>query len=203
MQIIAATPDMQGNIADLMYSAGPELYDFIYKTTKHRAQDFIQFEFESGKGFCGYRNVTVAMVDGKVVATGCFFDGRIYPKLTLATLKNIFRFYGPLNVWPILLRLKHVESVMQQPRKTELYLSNFGVEPVLRSTGIGKAMLEHKIAEARQQQYRIFSLDVADTNPRAQALYERMGLRAGLLKKFSGKRSGIKVPNAIKMELVL
>lgn len=203
MKITTATPQMQGNIVELMYSAGPELYDFIYKTAKHHAQDFIQFEFESGQGFCGYRNVTVALVDNKIVATGCFFDGKVYPKLTLGTLKNMIRFYGPLNIWPILLRLRHIESVMQQPKKSELYLSNFGVEPDLQGKGIGKAMLEYKIAGARQQHYQIFSLDVAHTNPRAQALYERMGLRAGQLKKFSGKRSGIKVPNAIKIELVL
>ena len=120
MKITTATPQMQGNGAELMYSAGPELYDFIYKTAKHRAQDFIQFEFESGQGFCGYRNVTVALVDNKIVATGCFFDGKVYSRLTLGTLKNMIRFYGPLNIWPILLRLRHIESVMQQPKKSEL-----------------------------------------------------------------------------------
>lgn len=52
---MVATPAMQGNIAKLMYSAGPELYDFIYKTSSQQAQDFIQFEFESGEGFCGHR----------------------------------------------------------------------------------------------------------------------------------------------------
>lgn len=203
MKIIAATPSMQGNIAELIYSAGPELYDFIYKTSSHRAQDFIQFEFESGNGFCGYRNVTVALVDGKVVATGCFYDGEAYLGLTLGTLKNMFRFYGPLKIWPILSRTRHIESVMQKPKINELYLSNFGVEPTMRSRGIGKAMLAHKIADARLKQYWLFSLDVADSNPRAQALYERLGLKVAKLKKFSGKRQGLQVPNAIKMELAL
>lgn len=203
MQIIAATPLMKGNIAQLMYSAGPELYDFIYKTSSHRAQDFIQFEFESGNGFCGYRNVTVAMIDGKAVATGCFYDGKSYPTLTLGTLKNMFHFYGALKIWPTLLRAKHITSVMQKPKNSEIYLSNFGVEPAMRSHGIGMAMLEQKITEARLKQYRLFSLDVAENNPRAQSLYERLGLKPTSFKNFSGKRQGFQVPNAIKMEMFL
>lgn len=203
MQIMVATPAMQGNIAKLIYSAGPELYDFIYKTSSQQAQDFIQFEFESGEGFCGHRNVTVALIDGQVVATGCFYDGKTYAELTLGTLKNMFRFYGRLKSWPVLLRTRHIESVMQKPQSNELYLSNFAVEPSLRSSGIGKAMLAHKIAEARTHHYQLFSLDVADNNPRAQLLYERMGLKAAELKHFTGQRQGIQVPNAIKMEMML
>jgi hypothetical protein len=41
-------------IAPLIYSAAPELYDFLYKTVNHDPKKFIEFEFRSGRGFCGY-----------------------------------------------------------------------------------------------------------------------------------------------------
>ena len=203
IEIRQARKNDAGNIAEFMYSSGPEIYDFVYSTTNKTAVEFIQYEFNTGRGFCGFNNVTVAVKDGLVVATGCFYDGKAYKKLLAGTLFNMFKFYGPFEIWKVLKRSGHVGEVMEEPKKDELYLSNFGVSPDMRGSGVGSLMLKNKIEFARSSSYAIFSLDVAETNPRAEALYIRHGLSVVKHKTFKGKRAGITVPNSRKMELLL
>lgn len=203
MEIRPARPDDRGAIAALMYSAGPELYDFLYQTGRVAAPDFIAHEFASGRGFCGYRNVTVAVVEGEVVATGCFYDGRQHGALMRGTVVNALRFFRLREVAPLLLRSGHVDSVLTHPADDELYLANFGVAPSRRGQGIGEAMLRQQLERARASGYRRFSLDVAVTNPRAEALYRRLGLKVVREKRFTGRRPGVTPPDARKMELVL
>ncbi len=203
MQFRPAVKSDVSQVVDLAYSAGPELYEFVYQASSNDARAYIRFEFESGRGFCGYNNVTVAERDGRVVACGCFYDGRDYRRLEAGTVANIFRYYGLIGGWAVLRRALHVGSVMAAPKKRELYLANFGVAADARGGGIGAAMLAHHIKAARSADYQIFSLDVADNNPRAEALYARTGLQVVEKKRFSGKRDGFFVPNAKKMELAL
>jgi ribosomal protein S18 acetylase RimI-like enzyme len=203
MEIRKAKKNDSGKIAELMYSAGPELYDIIYLTEKTHPLNYIRFEFESGRGLCGYKNVTVFIKDGVVVATGCFYSGKEYKKLLAGTLMNMIHFFGPIKALPALLRANHTASVIKEPRNTELYLANFGVCPDLRGTGIGSRMVQTQIEAAKSKGYEIFSLDVADTNPKAEALYSRLGFETVDFKKFSGRRKGMNVPNTKKMELVL
>lgn len=203
MDIRPARPDDQGDIAGLMYSAGPELYDFLYRTDRHAATDFIAHEFASGRGFSGWRNVTVAVQDGVVVATGCFYDGRQQAALMRGTVQNALRFFALREVLPMLWRSRHVSSSMTTPRADELYLANFGVAPGLRGQGVGRALVDYQLATAKARGYRVFSLDVAVTNPRAQALYERLGLAVTRERHFTGRRPGITPPDTRKMERLL
>ena len=201
MEIRTARPNDNGDISQLMYSSGIELYDFIFKTADKTAIDFIQYEFLSGQGFCGYNNVTVAINDQRVVATGCFFDGKVFNQLVWGTVKNIFSFYGPFKAFSILARSRHTSSVMRTPRKTEMYLSNFGVDPNLRGTGIGSKMIEHQRNIATKNGYNMLSLDVADNNPRAESLYTRLGFKVAREKVFPNTNANI--PRTKEMKLAL
>ena len=157
VEIRQAKSTDQGAIAELMYSSGPELYDFLYK---NKAISLLEYEFQSGKGFAGHKNVTVAVSNGQVVGTGCFYGREEYEQLVKGTMKNVSEFLGRIRAIPVFLRSRHMGSVMRAPRKGELYLSNFGVDPQCRSMGIGSRMIRHKLAEARSQGYKIFGLDV-------------------------------------------
>lgn len=201
VEVRQASLDDQGAIAELMYSAGPEIYDYLYKTGGHDPLDFIRYEFQSGIGICGYKNVTVAVKNGQVVGTGCFYDKTRYNKLVAGTGKNILAYFGVASALTIIWRSRHTGSVMKPPKAGELYLANFGVAPTERSQGIGSQLIEYKLKEARQQGYKIFGLDVAFTNPRGQALYTRLGLEVKKEKVFSDKNA--QVPGCRKMELGL
>ena len=43
MEIRNAKKTDKVNVAALIYSAGPELYDFIYQNNQHTAQDYIAY----------------------------------------------------------------------------------------------------------------------------------------------------------------
>ncbi len=201
IEIRPARPDDRGPIAELIYSSGMDIYDYLFKSRTFTALDFIRHEFAAGIGFAGYKNVTVAIKEGRVVGTGCFYDRARYQKLAKGTGQNILDMYGWLGMFPVLMRARRSSSVMKIPKDGELYLANFGVDPTLRSHGIGSKMIQHKIAEARQLGYRSFGLDVSIANPRGQALYEKIGMKNTGEKAFSDPKSGI--ANVRKMELSL
>lgn len=198
IEIRTARADDTGPIAELMYSSGSDIYNYLYN---RKAIEFLRHEFASAAGFAGHPNVTVAVADGEVVGTGCFYDRNHYDRLLKGSMKNMVSFFGYLGVVPVMLRSRHLGSIMRAPKPGELYLSNFGVSEKLRSHGIGTRMIQHKLQEARQQGYDIFGLDVSVANPRGQALYTRLGLNVMKEKTFSNPKAGVN--SARKMELAL
>lgn len=203
MEIRKAKKEDIGKIAELMYSSGAEIYDFVYKTTNKSALDYIRYEYKTGRGFCGYKNVTVVVKEGEVIATGCFYDGNIYGKLMLGAALNMLLFYGPFKFKEMVNRAKETDSAMKIPRKNELYLSNFGVSEKLRGKGIGGRMLTKKIAEAKASNYKKFILDVSEANPKAESLYARHGLTVSKIKQFTGQSPGYIYAKTKQMELLL
>ena len=150
IEIRTARADDVGPIAELMYSSGSDLYDYLYKT---KSLDFLRHEFASGKGFAGHPHVTVAVLNGEVVGTGCFYGRKQYEALMQGTVKNMTDFFGYLGVIPVMFRSRHLKSVMRAPKPGELYLSNFGVDAKLRGKGIGTQLIQHRLSEARQEGY--------------------------------------------------
>jgi ribosomal protein S18 acetylase RimI-like enzyme len=177
--------DDSKKIADLLYSSGPEIYDFIYKTKKSEALAYIEYEYKSGKGFCGYKNITVVVKNNKIIATGSFYNGKTYDSMLLGTLMNMITFYGIIKVWAVLNRSKHADSVMKKPRPKELYIANLGVSKLKRGKGIGSLLLKNKLACAKEQGYKKYTLDVANNNPDAERLYLKLGFEITKAKIFS------------------
>ena len=201
MEIRQARVDDKGPLAEIIYRTGRELYDFAFNAGTTRAQDYIRFEYHAGGGFCGHRNLMVAFDENGVVGTVSHYDRHSYGRLSRGAIGNVFRFYGWLNAWTVLRRMTHVGSILSKPERGELYLSNLGVRRDRRSRGIGSALIDVKRQEAWARGYLIIALDVADNNPRAEALYRRIGFEITGTKVFSGARNGF--PGYKKMALPL
>src|SRR5215217_5277370 len=60
----------------------------------------------------------------------------------------------------------------------ELHINNFAVRSGYRRRGIGAALLEHVLEEARNRKANAAFLEVRSANLAAQALYEKSGFRA-------------------------
>src|SRR5262245_9356935 len=60
----------------------------------------------------------------------------------------------------------------------ELHINNFAVRSGFRRRGIGAALLDHVIQEARNRKANAAFLEVRSANLAAQALYEKSGFRA-------------------------
>lgn len=65
-----------------------------------------------------------------------------------------------------------------RPAEDECYVDGIAVSSESRGMGVGTAMIGELEKIAARQNLRKLSLQVVDTNPRAQALYERIGFVA-------------------------
>jgi ribosomal protein S18 acetylase RimI-like enzyme len=70
------------------------------------------------------------------------------------------------------------------PREDEIYVDGIAVSPAARGRGIGTRLLAEITDIARRHGKRYVRLDVIDTNPRAQQLYERIGFRVTGVQSF-------------------
>ncbi|MBI2188326.1 MAG: ribosomal protein S18-alanine N-acetyltransferase [Acidobacteria bacterium] len=57
----------------------------------------------------------------------------------------------------------------------EVHINNVAMRPGFRTQGIGTALLQHVLAEARRLGARRATLEVRASNERARRLYERLG----------------------------
>ncbi|GAA4975530.1 GNAT family N-acetyltransferase [Actinoplanes utahensis] len=110
-----------------------------------------------------------ATVDGRVRGVaGLHLDGGTAFDVTLP---GLFRAYGVSAGWRFLVLL----GLHREPRPDELLLDGIAVDPAARGQGLGTLLLREAEILAAERGLRRVRLSVVDTNPRARALYERVG----------------------------
>ena len=189
--------------APLVYSAAPEIFDYMLNAAGRDALGFLRFAFEDGAGFQGSRNHVVAERDGRVIGVGAFYTGRDELRLTLGIARQFFTFYPFAAALGVLRRALEVAPLTKPLSRDMLYVANLGVAPECRGQGVGAQLLNAQIAEARQRGLRTFALDVASTNPRAQRLYEGLGLSFVKERSLGGNRERSRIPDARRLQMDL
>jgi ribosomal protein S18 acetylase RimI-like enzyme len=171
-----ATARDAGAAVPLIYSSGPAAFDYVFAVPgRSTALAFLQRAFVDGAGEFGWRNHIVGELEGVVVAVGAGYGGEAALAFTLAAARQILAHYGLRRAPGVIARGLRVERVIPPPPRGVHYLAHLGVSPALRGHGIGRALIEELIRRGLQQGRRRVMLDVAASNPRAQALYERLG----------------------------
>lgn len=110
-----------------------------------------------------FENSIVAEVDGKVAGAMCAYDGADYVRLKQPILEVIGE-----------------DSGFGQLRETEageFYLDSVGVYPEFRGMGIASKIIEAQVARAASLGHKVAGLIVDVDNPRAEALYSRLGFK--------------------------
>ena len=87
-----------------------------------------------------------------------------------------------------------------RPKADELYVDGIAVSSAARGLGIGTRLLNETTAVARVNGKRFVRLDVIDRNPRAQALYERLGYKVTKVQSFRYKERWVGFGALISME---
>ena len=164
-------------VTQLMYDSGVSLYDYLHKTSRNDALDFIEYEYEKETGFCSSQNVIVAVSDGKVLASSLGFDALQHKKMSGETIKNVLSFHK-LRSLKVLMRLKSYAKTRNPPKEGDYYLSNVCVNPNYRSKGVGVLLMKHQISEAKKNGYQKFCGDVLISNTRALGFYYALGFKA-------------------------
>ena len=199
-----ASPGDVEEAVPLIYSAGPLGLDYIYAVGRHRALDFLRAAFVHGFSTLGYRSHVVALVDGHVAGIAAFYDGAEYGRLSRNTFYPVMRFYGPLTGFGVLRRgIQMQRALVPPPERDDVLIQHVGVSEQMRGRGIGAALLNNGYDTARSRGFRRCIGDVAVTNPRAQALYERLGCRVIEERKWHVTSPGVLVPDVRRVEKLL
>ena len=90
------------------------------------------------------------------------------------TMRDLWEVYGLSCIW----RVPIVALLERELADDILLMDGIFVDANARGQGVGTRLLDAIKEEARAQHKSNVRLDVIDTNPRAKALYERVGFRA-------------------------
>lgn len=194
-----AQPSHVNAAVPLIYSSGPAAFDFVFRTEKQTAHDFLRKAFLDGAGEFGFRNHTVALVDGAVVGIGAGFSGETGLRFSVAAARQILSLYGVQALGIIRCGLQ-IEHLFPPPDKTTLYIAHLGVASAMQSQGIGALFIEHFMAQGKAKGCTLAALDVSVENPRAQALYERAGFVVMVERESHLEKEFAQVANHRRME---
>ena len=116
-----------------------------------------------------------------------------------ASTRDLFKHYGIGALW----RLVPLAMLERDAPTDTLQMDGVCVSKEARGKGVGSALFDALFTFARKQEFKHVTLDVIDTNPRARALYERLGFVAigeettGPLKPLLGFSSATKMVLAL------
>lgn len=176
MKIRPATAKDVKTAAPLIYSSGPAAFDFVFKRENSSALGFLSFAFVDGGGEFGYKNHVAIEIDEQVVGIGSGYGSREASGFTLPMARQIMKHYGLVSGLGVIKRGLQIEQVIEPPKgKVMHYIAHLGVAKNRRSQGIGTQLVAHLMAQGRQAGRQTAVLDVAISNLRAKALYERLG----------------------------
>ncbi|MBX9654280.1 GNAT family N-acetyltransferase [bacterium] len=161
--------------APLIYSSGPAAFNYLLHQNGYDPVAFLRHSFARANALFGYRHHAVAVHEDRVVGTIAYYTKQDLLRINLFTAIDMLLFFGPVTGTKVVLRGLHMERYVRPPKSGCLYLAHIGVDPILRSQGIGSKLIDYALHHHPRGQDYITSLDVALTNPRAQALYERLG----------------------------
>ena len=163
------------DVIPLMYSAGPDAYRYVFSVAhKEQVIDFLHYAFCLGDGEFGYKDHQVAIENNHIVGLVGRRSSNNNFAYTITAIKQIFGFFGFINAIKVTFRGLRFETIVT-PAKKAVCLHNLAVSDVQQGKGIGQQVIKHFLAQERTKQTSIVCLDVAETNPRAKLLYQRLG----------------------------
>ena len=177
-------PDDVDLAVPLIYSSGPAAFDYVFSDQKEgESLAFLRTAFVETSTAFSHRAHIAALLDGKVVGVGTMFLADQHFSFTVGAIKAFLRFYRPMGVLRTIRRGLNIEKVIQPPKKGIGIIAHLGVAPEHRSKGIGEKLIDHLVDQLREKNIETAALDVAVTNPRAYALYKRIGFLDSVTRK--------------------
>lgn len=161
--------------APLIYSSGPAAFNYLLHQNGYDPVAFLRHSFARANALFGYRHHAVAVHENRVVGTIAYYTKQDLLRINLFTAIDMLLFFGPVMGTKVALRGLDMERYVRPPTKGCLYLAHIGVDPNLRSQGIGSKLIEYVRSHHPMGRDYVMSLDVALTNPRAQTLYGKLG----------------------------
>lgn len=160
----------------LIYSSGPAAFNFVFcHDSAQQAQHFLQQAFVQPKSEFSYKQHLAVLLDGEMVGLGAMRYPSQNFAFMLSAARQIFQFYSPMQALTTITRGLRIEQVIKPPRAGVGNLYHLAILPGRQGQGLGQQLIQQLLLKVKQQHLSIAGLDVADTNPAARALYERLG----------------------------
>lgn len=199
-----ARPEDAGALAPLVYSSGPAAFDYVFShRTRTNAVEFLIRSLRTSGGEFGYDVHWAVELGGEVVGAGAGFTGEHPLAFMSSALRRILGTYGPVAGAGVIARGLRIERIVRPPKGAAFCVAHLGVRPDLRSKGLGEKLVRHLLARAREEGRTLAILDVSVENPRAQALYERLGFKVTSEHPSRLQNATARVPDHRRMELKL
>ncbi|WP_250502368.1 GNAT family N-acetyltransferase [Caballeronia sp. AZ7_KS35] len=165
--------------APLVFASGEHEFEYFLGASPEQCIAFLKREFGGSSGRFSWRRHEVAVdAQGKVVAVLALHDGRRlladHPRIAWAVLRH----FGPMRAVPILLRGLILETELPKPRRTQTLLAHCATASDARGKGAFTALFDYACRarlDCLDAENRELVLDVLVSNPRAMALYRRLG----------------------------
>lgn len=172
-------------IAALIVMAWPvqEFLDMQEGLTLEKFTDYIRKFVEADDNLYSYRYTKVAVLvseDGteRVVGMMNGYDGAQYKALKQPVLDAMSRDFDSGRDF----------GAVTETEAGEFYLDSAGVDPSMRSMGIGSKLFEAMLARASDEGFKVAGLIVDEDKPKAEALYLRLGFKTVGFRDFLGHR---------------
>jgi len=133
---------------------------------KYQALMFVRDVLRPDHGICAHDD------DGRLLGIAGFKT--VHGSLVGGDFKDMRKTYGWISAAIRMSLLSLLEKDFENER---FLMDGLFVAPEMRGKGVGTALLDAVIDEARRRGYVQVRLDVVDTNPRAKALYRHVGFR--------------------------
>ena len=184
----------------LIYSSGPEAFEYVFKNKQLNAHDFLTHAFVKEGGGFSYQNHYSLYLNDEMVGIGSIFDNRKASVFVLYDAWNIIQLYHFRSIEVIIKGLR-TEAITQQPKRKEVLIANLGIHPDFRGKGLGTVLMQKLIETINIDEYKALMLGVSLENPRAKALYERLGFEVTNEIKSNLKNKYSYVPSHFRMDL--
>lgn len=167
-------PEDVEQVVPLIYSSGPDAFDYVFKSKKSSTIDFLKFAFTRSGGEFGYQNHVTVLLDNTIIGVGAAFTGTEMFRYTLAAARKILMFYK-WDAFRIIINGLTIESLIKPPRKDEVAIGHLGIHKSAQGLGIGTKLIDHLMKHPKIKNETFYVLDVSTKYPRAQKLYENLG----------------------------
>lgn len=173
----SASKEDAKEIAGFLLSAWPvEVFlEMSEDLTEDGFKDIVAGYVESEDTIYSYRNTIVAEVDGRLVGAITGYDGSRFQEMKRPVVEDLKRRFGDVPY-----------ASVQETGPGEFYLDSIGVSPDMRSHGIGSGLFRAMIGRAAGMGHTVAGLLVDNGNPKAEALYRRLGFRYAGERDFLG-----------------
>ncbi len=198
-----ASPADAKILSELIYDSGPDAWEYVFTTRTRHAKEFARYALGHYGGEFGYDCHTVVECNGRMVGIGAEYTGAHALSFMWNGAKQILSFYPFPTSLVVMVRGLQAESVMKLPKKNVHYIGHLAIDPDYRGLGIGEKLVAYHMENAKTFQRKKIELDVAETNPRAKKLYEKIGfilvekVRSRIQRKIGNTK--IKIPSHFRL----